>query len=231
VIIAVILLRQLNESTIFMMLRIVAILIVLVPSTAFGDLIYFTWTPTGSTTGNGIAGNVSATYSLLPNVSQIDYTSTDPAFVSEYGSTMPGFEIDQSFSLSGTFTFSNALPDGSIMTILDIDNGEVMAFSSVGTFSLIEHVDRIANSTSTMPDWDDGQQRLTALVGSQSNSAASIFDVSGVSQMSFNFTSPPPTGAAIAFAVSAVPEPGSVTLMMAAMAGLSLSRKRRPIAG
>lgn len=185
----------------------------LLTSTLNADTNYFSWSSTGATTGIGSAQELTATYNLLPNVTRRTYFSDVPGFVDDYGRAMPGFEIDNNSSLSGTFTFSAPLPAGSIMTVLDIDLGETITFSANTTLALVEHRERLISGNSVFPSWDNDTQSISAASGARSDSAATIIDVSGLTQLSFFFTNEGNTGTTISFGVVGEPS-GQVTTFL-----------------
>jgi hypothetical protein len=187
------------------------------PSVSRGDFVYFQWNPTGSGVGTGSAEEYSATFQVQPAITLQDYVSNLPAYVARYGSQLPGFEVDSDSASSGTFVFSAPLRPGSIMVILDVDRGETMSFSANRPLALIENVERLIGGSSDMPTWNSGGQSLTAASGNLSDSAASIIDISGVTQLSFSFSAVGNTGSSISFGVTAIPEPRIAILALFAL--------------
>lgn len=125
-----------------------------------------------------------------------DGTATDATFVADFAGSYSvlryGTPEFAPAEITSTITFSEALPAGSLLLVIDVDyRGETVTVSSLGTaLTLVEQRETFDGATSSFPIWDGGAGMLTENtpgVEGQNEFEASVFDVGGLTEVDVDF--------------------------------------------
>ena len=148
------------------------------------DLTFASSTNVTGTLFNGDTISVSA-----PAIFSSGFTATDPAFVASYFERTEGMRIND--NTAATITFSNgAAPTGTLLVFHDVDQNESVTIqSNSGTPLFVEQAETTSGETTTMPTWNPVTGQL---IGDAQNGVggATIFDVSGLSDLTLNVGTP-----------------------------------------
>ena len=193
---------------------------------ALGQVTTFTWSPVDTTSGVGAVFGIQADYDLPPVAEIRNYAVENQTVIDNYTGTLQGFQIGRGIDEgSGSFTFSQPLPDGSILFFQDLDFEESVTMTTNTPISFIENIESLNGSLSDVVSFDSTTQTVSAFSGSRSNGGLTILDASGLTSLSYTLDMPNNSSAGIGFAVAAIPEPNSAAIV--AFGGVSLLFRRR----
>lgn len=163
-------------------------------SPAAAERAFIEWISETEGAGGGITATVDAT--LVSGILRDSQgTASEPTFVDEFATTYPRLNFSTESSpadMETTISFDPALPEGSLLIIVDVDYRDetVVLFSGGAPLTLVEQRETIDGETSTFPTWDPTAGTLVDATSSPSDSnewEASIFDVGGRSAVDVDF--------------------------------------------
>ena len=194
----------------------VILIVSMLENTSNGQVDYFDWSPVTPTTGTGVASSFGASYEFQQPVEfRSANGADDDDFLQTFGAgSIPRFLLTGTSPTEGSVVFSQGLSAGATLLLLDLDAGESITFDTDTPITFLGQVETRQGENSVAPIWDSLSQTLTGTDGINLEPAA-LFDIQGVSSISFSYSSPFDTEATIAFGIASVPVdglPGDVNL-------------------